>query len=80
MEISGHNTRSVFDRFFRVTGTGANGSGLGLSIVARIAEYFGARLDFGTGISGQGLAVHVSFPLPAVASEHRRISDAQRLV
>jgi two-component system sensor histidine kinase QseC len=51
-----------------VTGNGANGSGLGLSIVARIAEYFGARLDFDTGIGGQGLAVHVSFPVAAVAT------------
>ena len=78
--VAPEDMQRLTDRFFRVTGTGANGSGLGLSIVARIAEYFGARLDFGTGISGQGLAVHVSFPLPAVASEHRRISDAQRLV
>jgi two-component system sensor histidine kinase QseC len=33
------------DRFFRVTGNGASGTGLGLSIVARIADYFGAKLD-----------------------------------
>lgn len=56
------------DRFFRVMGNGANGSGLGLSIVARIAEYFNARVDFSTGISSRGLAVHVSFPVPAVTA------------
>jgi two-component system, OmpR family, sensor histidine kinase QseC len=56
------------DRFFRVTGNGASGTGLGLSIVARITEYFGARLDFCTGIGGAGLAVRVSFPVSAVAS------------
>jgi len=56
------------DRFFRVMGNGANGSGLGLSIVARIAEYFGATLDFGTGIGDRGLAVHVSFSVPSVTA------------
>ncbi|SDI89732.1 ATP-binding protein [Paraburkholderia phenazinium] len=55
-------------RFFRVTGNGASGSGLGLSIVARIAEYFGAKVDFSAGINDRGLAVHVSFPVPAVES------------
>jgi len=49
-------------RFFRATGNQATGSGLGLSIVARIAEHFGASLHLGTGIGEQGLAVEVSFP------------------
>ncbi|MEX3899817.1 HAMP domain-containing protein [Paraburkholderia sp. JPY432] len=50
------------NRFFRATGNQATGSGLGLSIVARIAEHFGASLQLGAGIGGQGLAVRVSFP------------------
>ncbi|CAE6858291.1 Sensor protein QseC [Paraburkholderia domus] len=50
------------NRFFRATGNHATGSGLGLSIVARIAEHFGANLRLGTGIGEQGLAVEVSFP------------------
>jgi two-component system sensor histidine kinase QseC len=49
-------------RFFRATGQQATGSGLGLSIVARIAEHFGARLHLGTGIGNGGLAVELSFP------------------
>ncbi|SMG20793.1 ATP-binding protein [Paraburkholderia susongensis] len=49
-------------RFFRATGHQATGSGLGLSIVARIAEHFGASLHLGTGIGERGLAVRVSFP------------------
>ncbi|WP_233849167.1 ATP-binding protein [Paraburkholderia sp. HD33-4] len=49
-------------RFFRATGNQATGSGLGLSIVARIAEHFGASLQLGAGIGNQGLAVRVSFP------------------
>jgi two-component system sensor histidine kinase QseC len=35
------------NRFFRATDTQASGSGLGLSIVARIAEHFDARLHLG---------------------------------
>jgi two-component system sensor histidine kinase QseC len=66
--VDAEDITRLTDRFFRVTGTGATGSGLGLSIVARIAEYFGARLDFDTGIGGRGLAVHVSFPEAAVAA------------
>jgi two-component system sensor histidine kinase QseC len=49
-------------RFFRATGNQATGSGLGLSIVARIAEHFGASLHLGAGIGERGLAVRVSFP------------------
>jgi two-component system, OmpR family, sensor histidine kinase QseC len=68
--VDAEDIARLTDRFFRVTGNGANGSGLGLSIVARIAEYLGARVDFSTGTSGRGLAVHVSFPVPAAASIH----------
>jgi two-component system sensor histidine kinase QseC len=59
-------------RFFRATGQQATGSGLGLSIVARIAEHFGARLHLGTGIGNGGLAVELSFPAyaPARARAH----------
>lgn len=55
------------NRFFRATGNHATGSGLGLSIVARIAEHFGASLRLGTGIGERGLAVEVSFPAYAEA-------------
>jgi two-component system sensor histidine kinase QseC len=50
------------NRFFRATGNQATGSGLGLSIVARIAEHFGASLRLGAGIDERGLGVEVSFP------------------
>jgi two-component system sensor histidine kinase QseC len=50
------------NRFFRATGNQATGSGLGLSIVARIAEHFGATLRFATGIGERGFMVEVSFP------------------
>lgn len=49
-------------RFYRVVGTQAQGSGLGLSIVARVAELHGAGLRLGTGQGGRGLAVTLVFP------------------
>jgi two-component system sensor histidine kinase QseC len=50
------------DRFFRVLGSHESGSGLGLSIVARIATRFDAQLSFASGIDQRGLRVDVRFP------------------
>ena len=50
-------------RFFRVLGSGQGGSGLGLSIVARIAALHRATLSFQPGPDGQGLAVTLDLPL-----------------
>jgi two-component system OmpR family sensor kinase len=57
----------VFDRFYRVAGTGTAGSGLGLAIVKAIAGRHGAtvRLDHSPGLGG--LRVEVRFP-PAAAA------------
>jgi two-component system OmpR family sensor kinase len=52
----------VFDRFYRVAGTGVPGSGLGLAIVKGIAGLHGARVELGDGERGAGLAVRVRFP------------------
>jgi len=51
----------VFERFHRVLGTGEEGSGLGLSIVARIADLHGARTQLGEGLDGTGLGATVVF-------------------
>src|SRR5690606_23142228 len=48
----------VFDRFHRLPGS-RTGSGLGLSIVARIAELQGAAISLDTGLRGRGLAVRL---------------------
>jgi two-component system sensor histidine kinase QseC len=49
------------ERFFRVLGQGQPGSGLGLSIVRRIADLHGIALTFGAGLDGRGLGVTLDF-------------------
>jgi two-component system sensor histidine kinase QseC len=48
-------------RFHRFGPQSAEGVGLGLSIVRRIAELHGATLGFGDGLDGVGLGVEVDF-------------------
>ncbi|OIO79464.1 MAG: hypothetical protein COS39_02080 [Hydrogenophilales bacterium CG03_land_8_20_14_0_80_62_28] len=48
-------------RFQRFAPQSIEGVGLGLSIVRRIAELHGARLDFGPGLDGKGLGVTLQF-------------------
>jgi two-component system sensor histidine kinase QseC len=52
---------NVGRRFYRILGTEQAGSGLGLSIVKRIAELHGASLALGEGGQGRGLSVTVKF-------------------
>ncbi|MDD3530816.1 MAG: ATP-binding protein [Gallionellaceae bacterium] len=49
-------------RFHRFGPQSAEGVGLGLSIVRRIAELHAAELHFGDGLAGAGLLVEVRFP------------------
>ncbi|MPS27009.1 MAG: two-component sensor histidine kinase [Alcaligenaceae bacterium] len=54
--------RRIFDRFYRVAGTTERGSGIGLSLVAQIAESHAASIQVGAGLYGRGLRVHIRFP------------------
>lgn len=50
------------DRFFRIEGQAAPGSGLGLSIVEKIAAAHAGSVTIGDGLGGRGLGVRVRFP------------------
>jgi signal transduction histidine kinase len=54
----------VFERFFRVLGTSAQGSGLGLSIVEQIAKLHHGSVTLASPEQGTGLKVEVRFPIP----------------
>lgn len=56
----------VFDRFYRVAGSQAPGSGLGLSIARRVADAHGASIALESSGRG-GLLVCVRFPALSVA-------------
>ncbi len=53
---------NVFERFYRTLGNRASGSGLGLSIVKRIADLHRAEVTLDSGEDGKGLWVRVRFP------------------
>ncbi len=67
----------IFDRFYRVPGSASSGSGVGLSLVARIAQLHGATVEVGEGLDGRGLGITVRFTpherqpdTPASAAAH----------
>jgi signal transduction histidine kinase len=56
---------AIFRRFHRVAGNGGRGSGIGLSLVAGIAQLHGAVIKTGPGLDGRGFSVRILFPLPS---------------
>jgi two-component system, OmpR family, sensor histidine kinase QseC len=56
------NRARLMDRFYRVEGNEAHGSGLGLSIANKIARAYHGTLSIGAGLDGAGLGVIVRFP------------------
>jgi two-component system sensor histidine kinase TctE len=55
----------VFERFYRVLGTGAEGCGLGLAIVREIALGHRAEVTLAAGAGGHGTVARVAFPRAA---------------
>ncbi|MDZ4255343.1 MAG: HAMP domain-containing sensor histidine kinase, partial [Sulfuritalea sp.] len=53
----------VQQRFYRSASTNSPGSGLGLSIVGRIAELHGGTLDIDSAATDSGLLLHLRLPL-----------------
>lgn len=58
--LSHEDRTRVLDRFYRVEGQTSSGSGLGLSIVERIAQFHGAHIQLENGLDQQGLGVQIS--------------------
>lgn len=59
--IAAADLHHITSRFYRVLGSGEDGSGLGLSIVKRIAKLHDAQLTFDTPDHATGLVVRVTF-------------------
>ena len=51
----------VFERFYRILGSGQSGSGLGLAIVAEVAKRHGAEIRLEQGSKGVGTRISVYF-------------------
>ncbi len=67
----------VFDRFHRIAGSGMPGSGLGLSIAARVAELHRAPLTLGGSPLG-GLAACLHLPAPVATENTPGSGDADQ--
>ena len=59
--VPGPERERIFDRFYRVPGNGERGSGVGLSLVARIAQWHGARIEVAEGLGGRGFGITLHF-------------------
>ena len=63
----------AFERFYRIPGSAAGGSGLGLSIVGRVVELLGGAIELDSPPTGTGLTVRVTLPF---TSAHARARSA----
>ena len=61
--IEPQHRERVFERFYRILGSGQSGSGLGLSIVAEVAKRHGAELKLDSGSNGMGTKISLRFPV-----------------
>ena len=62
--IAENERTRIFDRFYRVLGSDAEGSGLGLSIAQAIADRYRATISIGPGLDGRGTGFKIIFPKP----------------
>ncbi len=60
--ISNKNIERVFERYFRVRGSSAEGCGLGLTISKKCAEQLNAVIKFSNPENGIGLKANITFP------------------
>jgi two-component system sensor histidine kinase TctE len=60
--IEPQHRERVFERFYRILGSGQSGSGLGLAIVAEVAKRHQAALQLDAGKDGKGTRICICFP------------------
>jgi two-component system sensor histidine kinase TctE len=72
--IAPEERAQVFDRFYRVLGSGESGSGLGLAIVKAIADLHGAQIRVDQGPNGVGALFVVTFPRENPSAGELRVS------
>jgi len=59
--IEPQHRERVFERFYRILGSGQSGSGLGLAIVAEVAKRHGAKIRLEQGSAGVGTRISIYF-------------------
>ncbi len=67
----------IFDRFYRAPRSTGRGSGIGLSLVAQIAQSHDARIEVGPGLKGRGFAISVFFA--GAVAEHQATGHGRRM-
>ncbi len=60
--IAPQHRERVFERFYRILGSGQSGSGLGLAIVSEVAKHHRAELKLDDGNGGIGTRISIRFP------------------
>jgi signal transduction histidine kinase len=60
--VPAEDRERIFDRFYRGTGNAERGSGVGLALVARIAQSHQATITTGPGLRGRGFGITIVFP------------------
>lgn len=71
--------QAIFGRFYRVNRTASGesyGSGLGLSIVQRVAEQYGASISVEPGLNDTGVSFVVRFAPERVLRRHKRATES----
>ena len=63
MGIQPQYRERIFERFYRILGSGQSGSGLGLAIVAEVAKRHGATIKLDQGRGGIGTLFSIHFPI-----------------
>jgi two-component system sensor histidine kinase QseC len=68
--IRSEDRERVFDRYYRVAGTGVSGSGLGLAIVKQAVSRMQGTITLNSGLQGHGCSFEVLLPTGGISGGH----------